>query len=79
MNTPPRKPFWSRELALSKDPADFDRGVALLRRYSFAANLDELVWSYSREPDEARTTQLAAAYRDLTGEDIEHRLMILND
>jgi len=43
------------------------------------ADLDQLVWAYSKETDAARREQLARAYHEATGRDIEHRLMILLD
>jgi signal transduction histidine kinase len=43
------------------------------------ADLDQLVWAYSKEADAARRERLARAYRDATGRDIEHRLTILLD
>jgi hypothetical protein len=41
--------------------------------------LDDLVWAYTSATDQARKERLARAYREITGEDIEGRLYILND
>jgi hypothetical protein len=43
------------------------------------ADLDELVWAYGRSTDQAHKDRLARTYRELTGQDIERRMMILLD
>jgi hypothetical protein len=50
-----------------------------LRAWSPFVNGDRLVRSYEAEQDPVRKERLATAYRDLTGEDVETRLAILND
>jgi hypothetical protein len=64
--------------------ADAARAEAAARRLRLVgwiadADLDGLVWDYARETDAARKDRLARAYRQATGGDIEHRLMILSD
>jgi hypothetical protein len=66
-------------MVLSADPADAAHGVAILRRYRFFANLDQMVIAYEGERDASRRERLAHSYRDITGEEIERRLQILRD
>lgn len=42
-------------------------------------DLDDMVWAYSRSGEQAHKERLAKTYRELTGRDIEHRLLILLD
>lgn len=42
-------------------------------------SFDRLVWDYNRETDPTRRARLAKAYRELTGGDIERRLVRLLD
>ena len=48
-------------------------------RWIASDDLDDLVWAYARATDQAHKERLATTYRALTGENIEHRLFILND
>lgn len=57
------------------DPAAMDR----LRAWAPFVSRDRLVWAYDAERDPIRKSRLSKAYKDLTGEDIERRLSILND
>lgn len=50
-----------------------------LRYVGWAADLDQVVWTYSRETDQTRKEALAKAYKEITGKDITTRLMILSD
>jgi hypothetical protein len=50
-----------------------------LRYCSWATDLDQVVWSYSRETDETRKDALAKAYKEITGKDIDNRLAFLLD
>ena len=50
-----------------------------LRYFGWAIDLDRVVLTYSRERDQAKKDALAKAYRDITGEDISDRLMVLMD
>ena len=64
--------------------ADAVRAASAARTLRFVdwvadADLDQLVWAYSRETDAARKERLARAYLDLTGRDIEYRLSVLMD
>ena len=63
----------------SADAAEFAQGAAVLKRYRFLANLDDLVYRYDAEKNPTRRAALADLYRELTGKDIEHRLQILLD
>lgn len=63
---------------------DAARAEAAARRLGLVgwaadADLDQLVWAYSKETDAARKERLARAYRGATGGDIERRLTILSD
>ena len=42
-------------------------------------SFDEIVWLYQKEKDPQRKERLAKSYREITGRDIERRLMILLD
>jgi hypothetical protein len=44
-----------------------------------AHNLNTLVTAYTQEPNQGKKEQIKQLYRELSGEDIEHRLVILND
>jgi hypothetical protein len=60
------------------------RAAAAARRLSFLSRLDkgefdQMAWAYGRETDPARKERLARAYHDITGDHIEHRLLMLND
>jgi len=48
-------------------------------RFVPKGNLRGLVFAYAVETDPAKKDLLKQAYKDLTGEDIEYRLMILSD
>jgi hypothetical protein len=50
-----------------------------LRRFAWATNLDVLVNTYREEKDVSKKEALAEAYREITGDDIEDRLRILDD
>jgi hypothetical protein len=67
------------EMVLSADPAEAARGVSVLKRFRALADLDQLVIAYGREENPARRARLADSYRELTGDEIEHRLAILRD
>jgi hypothetical protein len=53
--------------------------VEQLGRLWFATDADDLVWAFDREQNPDRRRRLAAAYRRVTGGDVEHRLAILRD
>jgi hypothetical protein len=67
------------ELAVSTDEHEAVQGVSRLRSLSFIANSDNLVWAYRAERDSDRRDRLARAFKELTGEEIEHRLRRLLD
>ncbi len=70
-------------LAVRHAIGDVARGdptaMARLRAWYPYAHRDRLVWSYSAERDPAKKERLAAAYRELTGGDLEQRLHRLDD
>jgi hypothetical protein len=53
--------------------------MARLRAWYPYAHRDRLVWSYQAERDPLKKDRLARAYHDLTGEDVEVRLIRLID
>jgi hypothetical protein len=73
------------EVSLSEVLAGGDvRTDAATRRLSYLSwfiegEFDQLVLAYDRETDPARKERLARAYREITGDDIERRLYVLND
>lgn len=64
---------------LSGDVRATESATQRLRYFAWAADLDQMVWAYSRETEQTRKETLARAYKDLTGKDIETRLAILLD
>jgi hypothetical protein len=67
------------ELVVSNDTAEHERGLRLLKPYAWATNFDPIVRAYEAETDEGRRKRLEGAFRELTGNDVEDRLTILND
>lgn len=53
--------------------------MARLRTWLRFTSPDRLAWAYAAERDPARRKRLADAYRELTGDEVEWRLSILND
>lgn len=53
--------------------------LAKLRAWYRFAPRDRLVWAYAAEQDQTRKRRLADAYKALTGEDVESRLIRLVD
>jgi hypothetical protein len=53
-------------------------GMARLRSWYRFAHRDRLVWAYAAERDPVSKERLAGTYRELTGEDAEHRLLMLS-
>jgi len=70
-------------LAIRHAITDVARGdssaMTRLRAWYPYAHRDRLVWSYAAERDPARKDRLARAFRDLTGEDVEQRLLRVAD
>jgi hypothetical protein len=67
------------EMALSADPTKAVPGITVLKWFWWSADFDRLVFAYEAEKDTKRRERLAAFYKELTGEEIEHRLAILRD
>jgi hypothetical protein len=53
--------------------------IATLKKFHFVVDFDQLVLAYEAEKDADRRASLAAAYRELTGMEIERRLHLLRD
>jgi hypothetical protein len=61
------------------DPQAMETAVNRLKYVGWSANLDDIVWAYSKEQDPTRKQNLARAYEQITGHDIKNRLAILLD
>ncbi len=66
-------------MILSPDQAKTEQGLSVFKRLRPFADYDRLVFAYRTEMDEDRRRQLATAYKELTGRDINDRLAILAD
>jgi hypothetical protein len=64
---------------LTGDAHAAESATARLRKFSWAADLDQVVWKYSRETDQTRKDILGKAYREITGHDIRSRQTFLLD
>ena len=65
---------------LSKDdPQVVDAAVRRLKWVGWSGDMDHLVWAYSKEQDQTRKQNLARAYKEITGNDIDRRLAVLLD
>jgi len=66
---------------LDGDDTQAKTAARRLRRVRWLASgeIDQVAWAYGRATDPARKERLARAYHDITGGDIEHRLLVLND
>ena len=52
--------------------------LAVLRFFA-SADVDRIVWAYASETDENRKQSMKSCYREITGKDIDQRLLVLND
>jgi hypothetical protein len=59
---------------LRGDARSADSATQTLRYVAWAADIDQLVWAYFKETDQTRKGNLARAYKEITGIDIETRL-----
>ena len=64
---------------LTGDAHAAESATERLRYFSWAADLDQVVWRHSVERDQTRKATLEKAYREITGNDITHRQMVLSD
>jgi hypothetical protein len=67
------------DMVMSPDEAEVARGIAVLKRFGVFINFDQLVVAYANEEQAERRERLASSYKELTGEDIQHRLFVLRD
>jgi hypothetical protein len=74
-----RETALAMDMVQSPDTAEAARGLSILRRFRSFNNFDPLIVAYGMEKNAERRERLAASYKELTGEDIEHRLAILRD
>jgi hypothetical protein len=63
----------------SADPDQAKQGLSVLKQLHVVVSFDQIVFAYEKEQDASRHERLAAAYKHLTGEEIEHRLRTLRD
>ena len=61
------------------DPQAVENAIRRLKYVGWSGDMDKIVWAYSKEQDQARKQNLARAYKEITGNDIENRLAILLD
>ena len=64
---------------LGEDSAAAEGAVQRVRYFRWFVDTDRIVLAYELESENQRRERLAAAYKEITGEDIDARLMILND
>ena len=61
------------------DPQVVDTAVRRLKWVGWSGDMDHLVWAYSKEQDQMRKQNIARAYKEITGNNIDHRLAVLLD
>ena len=61
------------------DQASTEGAVRRLRYLNWCADLDQIVFDYGKETDPIRKERVAAAYKRLTGQDVESRLRQFRD
>jgi hypothetical protein len=67
------------QILAHEDPASFEVAVQRIKRVRWAVDRNLLVRAYEAEPNQERKSRLARAYKEITGEEIEYRLRVLND
>jgi len=70
-----------RSIAEILDPnsSSVDVPVARIKRLHLVVDTDRIVREYEKETNAARKERLGRAYKEITGEEIETRLRVLND
>jgi len=58
---------------------DFEAAIRRIKRFHLALNTDKLVREYEKEGVPERKERLRRAYKEITGDEIDYRLRILND
>lgn len=64
---------------LDQNSQSVDVPVARIKRLHLVVDTDRIVREYEKEPDRARRERLGRAYKEITGEEIDSRLRVLND
>lgn len=64
---------------LGGDPVARTSGLATIKRFQPVSGADRLVWRYRKENESLIRERIRSAYRDLTGKDVERRLVELSD
>lgn len=64
---------------LDQNTQSIDAPVARIKRLRLVVDTDRFVREYEKESSPARKERLGRAYKEITGEEIERRLSILND
>jgi hypothetical protein len=70
-----------QSIAVILDPnsESIDAPVARIKRLHLVVDTDRIVREYEKETNAARKERLGRAYKEITGEEIETRLRVLND
>ncbi len=64
---------------LDENVASIDEPIAKIKRLHVVVDTDRLVRAYEKEEAPVRRERLAHAYKEITGQEIEKRLRVLND
>ncbi len=64
---------------MKDDSQAVENAVRRLKYVGWSGDMDKIVWAYSKEQDQTRKQNLARAYKEITGNDVEDRLAILLD
>ena len=70
-----------QSIAVILDPnsESIDAPVARIKRLHLVVDTDRIVREYEKETNAARKERLGRGYKEITGEEIETRLRVLND
>ena len=64
---------------MNPDSGSVDMAVQRIKRFSGVVDTDRMVREYENESNPLRKQKLARAYKEITGEELERRLAVLND
>lgn len=67
------------QILTQQDPRSFEAAVQRIKYFGWSTDMDTLVRAYESEPNQKRKDSLARAYKEITGQEIEYRLQMLND
>lgn len=69
----------SVEEILGEDPAAAEGAVHRVRYFRWFVDTDRIALAYEQESEKQRKERLAAAYKEIAGQDVNVRLIIMND